>query len=90
MPLQNKIDMLIEDCITELSDDNINKGAECLNELAQLWSKAGLGMQSFLNMRKHIVDSAIEKADKHFIAEKLTLAERELREKRTGSIIIQH
>lgn len=88
MAFDNKIDMLIEESIKELSGDDINKGAECLIELATYWAKAGLTMNSFLDMRKHIIDSAIAKTDKHFITEKLTLAERELREKRTGSKII--
>lgn len=82
------VDKLIEDCITNLSDDNINNGGECLYELAVLWNKAGLTLPSFLNMRIYIIEMAKKKTDAIFIDEKLKLAEKALREKRTGSIII--
>ena len=82
------IDNLIEECITNLCDDNIKCGGESLEELARHWAKAGLTLKSFMDMRTYIVNEAVEKTDAIFIKEKLELAERDLRVKRTGSIII--
>jgi hypothetical protein len=82
------IDALIEECITNLSDDNIKMGGESLQELARYWAKAGLTLKSFMDMRTYIINAAIEKTDAFFIREKLKLAEEDLRVKRTGSIII--
>jgi len=82
------IDALIEECITNLSDDNIKMGGESLEELARYWAKAGLTLKSFMDMRTYIINAAIEKTDAFFIQEKLKLAEEDLRVKRTGSIII--
>jgi hypothetical protein len=82
------IDALIEECITNLSDDNIKMGGESLQELAQYWAKADLTLKSFMDMRTYIINAAIEKTDAFFIREKLKIAEEDLRVKRTGSIII--
>jgi len=82
------IDNLIEECITSLCDDNIKVGGESLEELARYWAKVGLTLKSFEDIRKYIITRAIEKTDAIFIKEKLELAERDLRVKRTGSIII--
>ena len=82
------IDNLIEECITNLCDDNVRRGGESLEELARYWAKAGLTLKSFMDMRTYIVNQAIEKTDAIFIKEKLELAEECLRIKRTGSIII--
>jgi len=90
MSLINKADAMIEECITNLADDNINRGGEALQELAIIWAKAGLGYKSFLDMRMYIIESAKQKTDAYFIDEKLKIIEKDLREKRTGSIIIQH
>lgn len=88
MVLANKADAMIEECITNLADEDINKGGEALQELATYWNKAGLGMASFLDMRTYIINMAKQKTDALFIDEKLRISERALREKRTGSIII--
>lgn len=82
------IDKLIGECITNLCDDDIKKGGETLEELARYWAKAGLTLKSFMDMRKYILNEAIERTDAFFIKEKLNLAEQDLRAKRTGSIII--
>lgn len=84
----NKADQLIQECIDNLADDNINVGGECLQELARYWAKAGLEIKSFMDMRTYIIESAKQKTDAKFIEEKLIVAERNLRAKRTGSIII--
>lgn len=81
---------MIEECITQLADDDINKGGEALQELAIYWAKAGLTIQSFMNMRTYIVGMAKRKTEALFIDEKLKIAEQKLREKRTGSTIIIH
>ncbi len=91
MAIINKADAMIEECITNLADDDINKGGEALQELAIVWAKAGLGYKSFLDMRTYIIESAKMKTDAYFIDEKLRITEQALREKRTGSIIVlQH
>lgn len=84
----NKADRLIQECINNLADDNINIGGESLQELARYWAKAGLDQKSFMDMRTYIIESAKLKTDAKFIEEKLIVAEREIRAKRTGSIII--
>ena len=82
-------DKLIQECIDNLSCDDINKGGESLQELAVAWSKAGLTLKSFLDMRTYIIEQAKLNTDAYFIDEKLKLSEQALRERRTGSIIIQ-
>jgi len=84
----NRADALIQECIDNLADDNINIGGESLQELARLWAKAGFELKSFLDMRTYIIESAKKKTDALFIDEKLKIAEAKLRAKRTGSIII--
>lgn len=79
-----EIDELIQECIDNLSDDSIGKGAECLVELAIKWAKAGLPQSSFNDMRKYIIEEAITRTDKLFIQEKLLLTERKLRDERNG------
>jgi hypothetical protein len=93
------INELIDDCIDHLCDDNPEYGAGSLAELARIWAKSGLGMQSFLNTRKFIIDSSIERLGTSatpFIHYKLQVAESELRKQRlqtsgtsNGHIIIQ-
>lgn len=86
--LENKIDALIEECISDLCSERITNGAECLQELAQYYAKAGMTMQSFLDTRTYIINQAKEKTDAMFIDEKISLAEKKQRELRTGSKII--
>ena len=89
MRFENHIDQLIEECIDNLCYDNINQGAESLQVLAREFAKGGMTMQSFLDTRTYIIESAKKKTDAIFIDEKLKLSEQALREKRTGSVIIQ-
>lgn len=86
MTLINKADSMIEDCITTLTDKDINKGAEALHKLALYWKNAGLTMQSFLDMRIYIINMAIGKAKAEFNEEDLKLAEQALRAKRTKTL----
>lgn len=84
------IDKLIDEAIDGLSDDNIKIGADALAQLATLWSKAGLTLNSFLDIRQYIINEATQKTSALFINEKLKIAEKTLRESRTGTIIITH
>lgn len=81
-------DSLVTEAIIELSGDDVTKGAECLVDIAKLWAKAGLGQKSFMDMRQYIINEAIERTDQVFIETKIAMAERKLRERRTGSNII--
>jgi len=89
MTTENHIDKLIQECIDNLCDDNINHGAESLQELAQNFAKAGMTQQSFMDIRTYIINEAKQKTDAAFIDIKLNISEQILREKRTGSVIIQ-
>ena len=82
------IDNLIQEFITNLCDDHVKRGGESLEELARYWAKAVLTLKSFMDMRQYIINMAVEKTDTVFIQEKLKLAEKDLRVKRAGSIII--
>jgi hypothetical protein len=80
-----KLNALIDEAITSLSSDGISTGAECLTELAHIWAKAGMPFNSFLDMRKHIINEAVARTSALFIAEKLKLAERESRNGRSST-----
>lgn len=75
--MSDKINDLIDTAIQQLTDDDIHSGVGCLVELAQLWAKSGLGIESFLNTRQYIINEAISQTDAFFIIEKIKLAERE-------------
>ena len=82
------INELVDDCIDHLCDDNAEYGAGSLVELAKLWAKAGLGKQSFLDMRQFIIRSSIERLGTSataFIHYKLQLAEQDLTKERRKS-----
>ena len=93
------INELIDDCIDHLCDDNPEYGAGSLAELARIWAKSGLGMESFMNTRQFIINSSIERLGTSataFIQYKLQIAEQSLRSDRlqtsgvnNGNIIIQ-
>ena len=81
----DSINELIDDCIDHLCDDNPEYGAGSLAELARIWAKSGLGMQSFLNTRTFIINSSIERLGTQataFINYKLQVAEQELTKQR--------
>ncbi len=81
--MSDYINDLINAAIQELSDDNIHSGVGSLTELAQQFAKAGLGMTSFLNVRKYIIDTAVQNTDAYFITEKIKLAERDAQNERS-------
>ena len=76
------INDVIDDAISSLVDDDINCGAEALQELAQTFAKAGQPQSSFQNIRKYIIEEATARTDAFFIAEKLKIAEQNLRQDR--------
>ena len=81
----DQVNELIDDCIDHLCDDNPEYGAGSLAELARIWAKSGLGMQSFLNTRQFIINSSIERLGTSatgFINYKLQVAEQELTKQR--------
>lgn len=86
MSYSNPIDQLIEQCVKALADDDINHGAESLIELAIMWSKAGISIQSFYDIRKVIILEA-QKLDQCplLIETKLKLTEKLLRDARNGN-----
>jgi hypothetical protein len=90
MDAVNNFDILVDDAIDQLASDNVSDGVECLVALAHVFAKAGCGIQSFYDMRKFIIQQAIEKTDAYFIQTKVELAEKQLREFRDGrrSIIV--
>ena len=88
--MSDQINDLIDTAIQQLTDDDIHSGVGCLTELATLFAKAGLGMDSFLNVRKYIIDAAIAKTDAFFITEKIKLAEREAQNERQRYFIDQN
>jgi hypothetical protein len=90
MDAVNNFDILVDDAIEQLSSDHINEGVDCLVALAHVFAKAGCDMQSFLDMRKFIIQQATEKTDAYFIQTKVELAEKQLMEFRDGkrSIIV--
>jgi len=73
----NQFDKLIDDAIDHLSDDDISKGADVLQEMARYWAKAGLPLESFMNMRQHVINEAKARTNSQFIDTKLKLAERQ-------------
>jgi hypothetical protein len=66
----------------DLAAGDYRHGAEGLLELSRTWAKAGLSQSSFENMRKHLIDTAIQDSDELFMVEKLTIEERNLRNER--------
>jgi hypothetical protein len=82
------INELIDECIDDLCDDDVNRGAESLTELAHLWAQSGLGQSSFENTRHFIINNALERLGTQatpFINLKLQAAEQGLRERRNTS-----
>jgi len=77
----DEADKMINDVVDAICEDNIDRAAEALEFMAESFAKAGLGKQSFVNMKRHLIDSTIErlgKAASPMIQLKLQLAEQEL------------
>ena len=79
------INHLIDQAITLLADDSIDAGVGVLEEMAQVWAKAGLPIETFYNIRTYIINEAKERTDSYFIDEKIKLGERRMRDARIYS-----
>ncbi len=91
MDSADKLNVQIDECISHLADDSIDRGGEALHEIAILFAKSGAGIESFMNMRKYIINEAEKKTSAAFIQEKLRIFEQQARERRNGgSKIIIH
>lgn len=81
MITSDKINDLIDECIDHLCDDSPEYGASSLLELANIWAKSGLGLDSFMNTRQFIINSSIERLGTQatpFIENKLKISEEDL------------
>lgn len=76
---------LIDEAVLSLVNDTASQSAECLQELAVMFSKAGQPKESFLDVRQYIVNQAEKLSSTTFIHEKLLVEERNLRESRNGT-----
>ena len=88
-----QLSQLFQQAIDQLADDDIRKGGEALQFIAKVFHKGGMPIESFFNIRKHIVDEAIKKTDALFIHEKIKLIERDMQYERHStrpSAIITH
>lgn len=88
MPLDNRIDQLIEDCINHLGGDEIENGAKSLLLLAKEFANCGMTQRSFIDMRVYIIESAKKITSDESIYDKVKSSEQSLMAQRTGQIII--
>lgn len=87
----NRFDSLISETIKHLVDGYINEAGEGFVEIANYFAKAGLLQESFENMRKYIIKSAMQRTgDTGFILAKLQEIDKSLREKRDLHNIVKH
>ena len=80
--MDRDINDIIDDCITALSDGNIESGADQLYELALCFARAGLPIQTFYDIRRYVINGATDRTDEHFMKEKLIVMERRNRDRR--------
>ena len=85
----NKIDDLIEDCISQLADDRVDAGVEAMYELAIYWKSAGLPVSSWVDICGYIEASAAKKSDETFVQMKIANALTRVREKKSGKILMR-
>lgn len=83
-----ELDNLMTSAINDLSSDNIHEGVESLVELAHIFAKAGMPMQIFEGIRKHIIDQASLNTDAVFIQEKVKQAEKQHHRLKNSDLII--
>ena len=76
MDASDQFNDLIDEAISALADDDINRGADELIELAHIFAKAGAGQSSFQSIRRYIITEARARTCAPFIEEKLKLIER--------------
>ena len=81
----DEADKMMTDVSDAICEDNPDRAAEALEAMAYAFAAAGLGKQSFINMKSHLINYTIErlgKAAAPLIQLKLQLAEQELMKKR--------
>ena len=78
----DKLNDLIDQAIDALANDDPEKGADALTELAHVFAKAGTGVEPFRNIRQHIIQEAEKQTSAVLIKEKLTIIERVRRDGR--------
>lgn len=81
----NHIDQLIEITIEQVRRGKMSKAAKGLNLLAGQFAEVGLQMTTFLDIRFYIIEEAKKNSLIESINEKLTNAEKQLREDRNAS-----
>ncbi len=75
----NEIDDIIESAINSFVDNKIGKGVGCLTKLAKSFASVGLSMQSFIDVRLYIIESAKKNGAKNNL--ELSIKKREKYEK---------
>ena len=81
----DEADKMMQDVSDALVADSPERAAEALEHMAYQFAKAGLGKQSFVDMKTHLIDYTIErlgKAAAPLIQMKLQIAEQDLMRKR--------
>lgn len=77
------LDLMLTEIIDHLSNGHSIDAADGLVQLARFYARAGMPIETFYNMRKYIVGSAINKAgNQEFIINNLKVAEQQLRKDR--------
>jgi len=78
-------DQMVDDAISQLSDDRVDAGVELLRELAVVFKSAGMTRQSFAEMCQYIENEASERSDSAFVQLKMQTAFKKAKE---GKIIV--
>ena len=81
----DEADKMMRDVSDAICEDNAERAAEALEYMAEQFAKAGLGKQSFIDMRDHLINYTIERlgrAAAPIIQRKLAVAEQDLMRKR--------
>ena len=85
---EDEADKMMVDVSDAICEDNPERAAEALEAMAYAYHRAGLGKQSFVNMRNHLVEYTIDRlgrAAAPLIQITLQIAEQDLMKKRALS-----
>lgn len=82
MSKSNEIDNLITSCILFLQNKRFLEAAGNLQSIAVAWSKCGMELKSFLDMKSYIIESARKESNTDDLENKLLSAEKELKKMR--------
>ncbi|MDG1996118.1 MAG: hypothetical protein P8J14_06480 [Emcibacteraceae bacterium] len=78
----NKIDNVIQKAIDLLKVNDITEGVKNITSLATSFAEAGLGVNSFLDMRVFIIESARKENKTPFLDERIKAEELKLKGER--------